>query len=114
MSELLTSDDIFDLIAAHASSWARFGRSIGLTDEDEAKVKGRKITKADRAEYEAANQGEIDALNALLAAPCRGTQPMRVKALWIQLWAAFGNNIDADQLELLLQSMVDTRGPGSL
>lgn len=108
----MTGDDgdvVWDLIANCCAAWARFGRAVALVDEDVAKKEGRKITQADQAEYEAANEAEHEAYSALLAYPARLPIAVRVKACFIQMRIDCGDSLQEDEVDLLLGSMISTR-----
>jgi len=96
------TDIVWDLIANCAAAWARFGRAVSLTDEDEAKKDGREITPADLAEYEAANEAEKEAYNALLAFSASKAAAVRAKAYFIQMRIDLGDRLQEDEVDLLL------------
>jgi hypothetical protein len=62
-----TEDPIFAAIERHRAAEARYGAAATLTDDVAAEQENRLITKRDRAEFEAAEQAEKEALTALLA-----------------------------------------------
>jgi len=98
-------DIVMDLIAANAAAWARFGRACSLVDKDKAKEEGRKITAADEAEYEAANDAERETFAALLSFPTRQVVAVRSKTAWIELHINLGDALEHDQVRMLVGSM---------
>jgi len=98
-------DVVLDLIADNAAAWARFGRAVALVDEDKAKADGRKITPADQAEYDAANEAERKTFRALLAFPTLHFVAARTKVAWIQLHLSLGDHLEHEEVDLLLGSM---------
>jgi hypothetical protein len=64
----LEVDPIFAAIKRHIETWRAFGDSPRI-DEVIAANEGREVTEADEAAYEAANQTEVDAFEALIALP---------------------------------------------
>lgn len=65
----LEVDPIFAAIRCHIQAWRAFGDTCPRIDECIARNEGREVTEADEAAYEAANQYEEDAFEALITLP---------------------------------------------
>jgi hypothetical protein len=65
----LEVDPIFAAIKRHNAAWKAFGDTCPRIDEVIARNEGREVTDADEAAYEAANQYEEDAFEALITLP---------------------------------------------
>jgi hypothetical protein len=102
-------DEMHDLIAAHAAAYARFGRSVTLTDTQVAAKEKRKITEADEAEHEAANAAEIVTFRVILATTVDSVATLRTKIGWLQWRLSLGSDLDADDLDVLLTSLMHTK-----
>jgi hypothetical protein len=65
----LEVDPIFAAIKRHHEAWRAFDAACPWTDDVVAKREGREVTEADEAAYEAANETEERAFEALVTLP---------------------------------------------
>lgn len=71
------SDPVFAAIERHKAAWRAFGVACDLTDTVRAEKEDRVVTEADEAVYEAANEAEREARDAVFATPAQTPAGLR-------------------------------------
>jgi hypothetical protein len=81
--KLEQSPSIVEGIETHRAALERFERACSSIDEVVAREQGRRITSADKAEHETANQAEEEALVRLIGLPTPTKAAVRAKLAYL-------------------------------
>jgi hypothetical protein len=74
---------VLEAIKEHRAALERFERACSSTDEVVAREQRRRITSADKAEHESANQAEEEALVRLIGLPTPTKAAVRAKLAYL-------------------------------
>ena len=97
---------VYDLIAAHATAYARFEACCDPADPMAAKNRGEQVTPEAQLENEVAGDAEISTFRQLLSHVPTNIVELRRQVGYVQFLLECRDALDREELALLLNSLM--------